>query len=370
MLPSVLVTELLDYLDKGFCIVGAASLDQLRVEHPLQPFSRAYSDRRSPHVFTYAEQWLKASLGSEMEAPFVSASLGPAQNLEPVLSIDALVAFLKNPARNFLRERLGLSLARYETELADTETFGLEGLVEYWFKQEYLQHLLSGGEDLAWFDLVKGRGQLPHGEFAQLLFDRYRELLPPFSENVIATRGDLLEPLEAEYGDGDLQVAGRLASIGANALVTCRYTAPKADDLLALWVRHLLLNLAAEPGYPKVSRHLGDGGKEFRLEPVSDPERYLQELLQCYREGLENPLRFYPRSAFAYTREVCKSGDAAKALKAAGGEWFSGAYSTYAEQTNPDFALVTRGLDPLDEQFCATAIRVFAPIVDHLGGKR
>ena len=81
------------------------------------------------------------------------------------------------------------------------------------------------------------------------------------------------------------------------------------------------------------------------------------------RAGLAAPLRFFPKSSWAYVRSD------GKAYKARGA--WNGAPQFGGESADPAFALAFRGVeDPLDDVFEDTARAVFAGLFDHLDDPR
>lgn len=139
--PSVLVSQLRDYLAAGWCGEGGAALEpreqgalllaQRTQQHPLQPFSRRYFEAGSPW-FTYAREWHAAHAQSgaapERGAP-EAARFAP--DPQAPLTLARLAEFLRNPARAFLRGRLLVSFEQDKEAFADHELFRLDGLTAY-----------------------------------------------------------------------------------------------------------------------------------------------------------------------------------------------------------------------------------------------
>ncbi|MCP4713936.1 MAG: exodeoxyribonuclease V subunit gamma, partial [Deltaproteobacteria bacterium] len=107
MSPSVLVSELCDYIRQGW---GAEALQRVVCEHPLQPFSPAYFDGSGP-LFSYSAQNCLAvkqpAAAPHANRPFVEAPL-PFQTAEELqqFDIEQLKHFFKNPAEYFMHHRL------------------------------------------------------------------------------------------------------------------------------------------------------------------------------------------------------------------------------------------------------------------------
>ena len=107
--------------------------------------------------------------------------------------------------------------------------------------------------------------------------------------------------------------------------------------------------------------HARDG--EFTLRPVppAEAQRHLAALLALYRQGLREPLRFFPKSAWELAQH---NGDEEKARKKwDGGEWNGG----YPEKNDIAYRLALRGVeDALDKKFRKNSMAVFDPLRHYL----
>jgi exodeoxyribonuclease V gamma subunit len=86
----------------------------------------------------------------------------------------------------------------------------------------------------------------------------------------------------------------------------------------------------------------------------------LAELMALYREGLQRPLHFFPRSAWTF---VHGEGD----LAGARNKWFSYFRPAYGESQYGAYRLALRGVqDPLDERFEQLAQVILGPLRRHV----
>ena len=135
--PSVLVSQLRDYLAQGWQGEGGGSLLAQRTQqHPLQPFSRRYFEQASG-LSTFAREWYGAYAQSEAQAVPVVPAFEPDPDVP--LTLARLTDFFRNPARSFLRNRL---LVRFEQEdevVEDDELFSVDGLTAYALIQQLQQ---------------------------------------------------------------------------------------------------------------------------------------------------------------------------------------------------------------------------------------
>jgi exodeoxyribonuclease V gamma subunit len=85
----------------------------------------------------------------------------------------------------------------------------------------------------------------------------------------------------------------------------------------------------------------------------------LTDLVSLYREGMMQPVHFFPKSA----RALIDSGSFREARQV----WRSTRHQPWGEDRDPAWRLALRGNpEPLDSSFRALAVRVFGPLLDHL----
>ncbi|MFC1816392.1 exodeoxyribonuclease V subunit gamma, partial [Thermodesulfobacteriota bacterium] len=113
--PSVLVSELLDYIKSGFGVPE----DQIVTHHPLQAFSLKYFNGDGP-LFSYSKENLLAATSlcdndraTQNPTPFISSRLSVTSeelNDFKQINIDDLCAFFNNPTKFILQRRLDIYL--------------------------------------------------------------------------------------------------------------------------------------------------------------------------------------------------------------------------------------------------------------------
>jgi len=381
--PSVLVAELRDLLLAGCAGDPAWVKGRLVVEHPLQPFARqafvpGEDERLRSHDAELAEA-LRHSLQAPLATlpasddddaddaggddavaaprqPFFRAPLPPPGPEWRQVSLADLQAFFANPCRQLLRRRLGIALARDEETLLDDEPFLPDAAMTRPLAARLLPLLLQGvpAEDLP--ALARAGVELPEGPLAERLLERELPRLQAFADTLRAAQAEpTLPPLGHTLAlqlDGEpWQLQFGFADLRASGLLRWRYAPTRAADRLAAWLQHLALCAASPAGVQLRTRWLSSDG-EFALQPCADAPAQLQALLALYRQGLGEPLHFFPRSAWALRR------DGAGAARAA---WQSP--RTWSEGDDPAYQLALRGVaQPLDAAFEALAERVYGPL--------
>ncbi len=367
--PSVLVGELLDAVDRGFCRPdGGRPREQLLTRHPLQAFSRRYFGAE-PRLFSYAREWVEASRhagrGEREPTPLLSAELPEPEPALRTVTLENLVRFFRNPARWLLRERLGIRPEADEEALDTREPFVLDGLANHGLLQQMLE-LHRDGRPMAEIAAVaRAGGALPHGQVGECVFAGARERVTRFAGRLgrVLPRRDT-EPLELDLALGEFRLIGRVTGLTATGWVGYRLASMKAGDYLNLWLHHLAINAATPPGAAWNSHWVAED-RDVLLEPVADPAARLTELLELYWQGTRRVLHFFPRSALAYVEKLRAGKSEDEALGAARRIWAGGDFQTTPpESADVYYQLAFRDTDPLDVEFTATAAMVFAPLFE------
>ncbi|HEY5863082.1 MAG TPA: exodeoxyribonuclease V subunit gamma [Casimicrobiaceae bacterium] len=399
--PAAPVSELVDYVAPAIAGAAAEARSRLTVAHPLQPFSVTAFDAKAPHVQSfdaeYAEALRARSRGAnarivrttrdddadeaddgdaldlprivEAQAPFFDRPLPPAGPEWQTVPVEQLLRFYRNPSRLLLERRLGIALPEAPVEIDDDEPFGPDGRTHWRIADRLLAHLRAGASVDALRAAARAGIEYPPGPLGDVLIDREVAQLDAFARAVAAdSAAPLLPPiaiaLDVDVGGTPWRVEGALAELRQNGLVRERYVNTHANDYLEGWIRHLILNAARPPGVdPRTVWHSRNG--TFSLSPLAADVAHarLGSLVAMYAAGLAAPLRFFPKSSWAYVRSD------GKAYKARGA--WNGAPQFGGESADPAFALAFRGVeDPLDRLFEDTAHAVFAGLIDHLDDPR
>jgi exodeoxyribonuclease V gamma subunit len=414
--PSVLVSELLEWLvpaiaeAPGDTDALARARARLVVEHPLQPFSRdAFridgDPRKRSFRADFAEAWngLRAAAAATPAAatstataataaaaaaalddaddagefddfshldtpaaPFFSSALALPADTHRELTLDQLVRFFRNPCRALLQTRLGLRLHEDEDDLLDDEPLvatpaGRRALAER------LLPLLLAGADLDEVHAMAHAGtELPAGVFGERWLTLELAGLQAFAGRILAsTHEPCLPPHTAHLHlsvDGTpWRLDAAFSDLRAGGLQRHRYGRLSAADRIAAWLHHLVLCASTPAGAERLTTwHASDA--TLRLRPPADPIGLLNQLLALYQRGLQEPLAFFPKSAWAYVDE---DDSLSAALKA----WRPSAFQRFAEGTHLAYRLALRGRpDPFGPglaAFHALAHTVYDPLREH-----
>lgn len=398
--PSVLVSQLRDHIAACWSLEPdtphSALLDALTVEHRLQPFSQAYFRNEADPLFTYAREW---EHGNTAPASVQSEAL-PAAVIEAPVALAQLAAFLKDPARSFLRERLGVDYRAADLGSADAEPFNLDGLENWSLQDELIRARLDALEQntdetaavARQLERIRRRGELAIGEAANLqaealvepldpLFARYTALLAEWPiaqedwqfewQHAVADQPITLEGrITRCFGKAAGKERCRIELSTSKLIQDRRY---RKDKLLSAWVTHLACNLGDTPTTTVVV------GKEADVTlPPLDAETartHLASLLEAWHEGLSRPQPFAPLTGFAWLDEGGErfTGPLADCTQQAAGKArsrYEGGFQLSGERERSPWLLrLYQDFDQLwaNGRFTDACARLLAPLRDSLG---
>jgi exodeoxyribonuclease V gamma subunit len=368
--PCVLVSELLDTIEKSFVWPEKNILEKIVTRHRLQSFSPWYF-RQGTGLFSYsAANMLAGAAEKAAPRPFVTAKI-PMMPEETEkwhrIELESLLRFFDNPARFFIQNRLRIKLED-EGSLSDIrENFVLITLEKYLVEQNLFNNQIAGSTLEDFKPVQKALGQLPPGHVG----DFYYTQMSIEVENFVSKIKNFIPAASQDPIEMDLNISGfvlraRLSEISESGYVQIRYARKRVKDLILSWIYHLVFCHLAPPEYNKTSFLIcKDSAVQF--DPVPESKQFLQALLGLFRRGLEEPIHFFPDSSFEYAvHKLNTSVSDQLALIKAKKKW-QGGDSTQkhfqAESEEPYYDLCFRHLDPLDDEFKKMAVTVFEPIL-------
>ncbi|BBL75965.1 exodeoxyribonuclease V subunit gamma [Methylomagnum ishizawai] len=378
--PSPLVSELIDVAKQSAVLILAdgttADLAKhLVTVHPLQPFDPAYfkgNGRLPGFSTTWLDAARKIGRGEKNPVPLFEAELPEPEEEWRTLDPDSFVYFYSNPARYLLRRRLNLILEAADGGFDIREPFALGYDARDTIRRDVLHALRQGRAGTSALAVAEAQGLLPHGPVGLVLHGRERSLVETFAPELL---DDLdaprLAPLPVEFAAEGLVLSGFLAGVSAPGILEYGFDSPKPHQLVRLWLRHLLLCLAAPEGVAKRSL-LRTPQTTIELGEVDDAATELAKLLRTYAAGLRRPLPLFPKASYTYAKlRLAPSKKLAaldpealrqQALEQARGVW-AGSDFVGGEGGNAYYQAVYRDTDPLDDEFERLALAVLGPLV-------
>nr|WP_256102925.1 exodeoxyribonuclease V subunit gamma [Candidatus Vallotia tarda] len=393
LLPSALLTELLDYL--ALLRAGeVASTDEIALarcsfitEHPLKSFELYYFSIQDL-LLTYDSDYVKTAEAvadptqdaRDSMALFFSDALPP--DTHEMIGLEELIRFWRHPQSTLLRERLGIVLHRAQKKLPDIEPYEFSYEASDALAERILPLLVDSPVYIEQaYHIARAIPELPGGATGLAIQEREVIALSKLAEKIRERSGGIgFKTVEfsihiAPYWPGQLEsvselldqvpawrktlllptvLTGVLDNTARDELVLYRYARPTARDYLDAWLRHLCWCAAS----PQASRHTLWIGHDthFMFTTPRNPNIYLGELCALYRAGLRAPLRFFPKSGWLF---VSKNASAARYT------WSND--RTGGELADPAIQLSLRGTSmTLDNTSVAIARTVFEPLLAHL----
>jgi len=365
--PSVVVSELLDYIKEGFYVPEKCILDHVITKHRLQAFSPEYFKGNSK-LFSYAEENFvdsRRTFGSEMALHFVSTGLSEPSEEWKTLDIETLCFFFTNPAKFLIERRLEIYLEETSPVSDDREAFTLEGIEKYHMEQRLFQNCISGFDLRDSLPVYRAMGRLPCGNVGEFYYRESGVNVEDFVGRIDDFKKNL-SPIQVSLDVSDFKITGVLDNIFEFGLVNIRYANRKSKDLLKSWIYHLVLCLSDEQNYPKKS-HLVCKDETWEFDPVRESKDILENLLALYWQGLSKPIHFFPETSLDYSqRTLMKNENRRTALNYSRKKWIGAYYKGgWSESDNPYYKLCFSKTDPFDKEFRKIAEKVFAPLLKH-----
>ena len=365
--PSVLVTELLDYIEKGFVSSAQTSIpsliDKIHVFHKLQGFSSQYFRTAGPLFSFSKENFNTAQIKKQKHAtrvPFFSQPIALTER-PSAISIKDLCNFFKNPIQALIQKQLGISFQNKQSSLSDNEPFCIEGLNAYAIGQELVDQCLNGCDRKSCYAYFKATGKLPYGNMGKYAFDVLFNEAEVFVDTLQKTLRQ--NPIEKVYISGnvnEIQVAGELNGFSSSGLFHYRFATVRAKDKINLWLEHLALESLGKPSTKSVllGRH-----ETWEIPPIKRPIFHLEKIVNWYISGLSTPLLLFPETSFAFADSVLrKNKNSFEAIKDAKKVW-EGNDFVKGENQDPYLSFCFDHEDPFTEAFKETALEFFKPIL-------
>ncbi len=376
--PAVPVHELLDVIDATVVTAdGRPARAAITQHHPLQP-----SDRRCfvPGALRTGGPWgfeprllagaVSAAGRREPVPPFLPPGGLPPVH-DAVIAVDDLVAVVLHPTRAFLRQRLGLSLQRYDDRPADALAIDLDALERWEVGERILQALLDGADVDAVCAAELARGQLPPGDIGRRALATVRTTAEAIAIAASATTEGRRRSLEVDVTlDDGRQVVGTVTDVVGATIRPATFSKLGPKPKLRAWVRHLAAT-ASHPGVALTSITIGSNrgaAARFGLPPldVGTARAHLADLVALRDEALCRPLPLYCATSHSFV--AAGRSDDGDPAEQAGRSWTS-TYDWKKEDLDAEHVLVNggqRGIDEVlaDARFAELAHRLWDPILD------
>lgn len=368
--PSVLVSELLDEVEASFFLPDKSTREHVVAYHRLQAFSPFYF-QGDQKIFSYSKENMLASgkrhNNKEPQSLITKKLEMSAEEIAEWknIDIDTLGMFFSNPARFLLEKRLGIYLGQQAAMTEERENFELSALKRYAVEQNLIHSRLTGMELDDFRPIQRALGQLPLGHVGDFLYNEMSMDADSFFDRIQDyTREKAKAPLDVDLEISDFRLNGRLTHIYESGYVYLRYANRKAKDLLKLWIYHLIYcELGPENRPPESFLICKDRIEKFNKP--SNPRKILNALLEIFRQGLAQPIHFFPETSLEYIQQIEKKPDnPQRALVIAKKRWIGNEYKR-GDIEDPYYYRCFKNADPIDQSFEEIAKHIYLPLLAH-----
>ena len=359
--PSVLVSELFEYIDAGFGI----SESQLLTVQPLQAFSPQYFTKAENRLFSYSRENCAAARHLNEKhsyQPFFKTALpSPGIELNHV-TLPMLIAYYAHPSKFLLQRRLGIAPLETASSIEDRENFNLDGLQQFLVRQAIVKTQSQDKGVQSAYASLNATGSLPHGTFGRALYDHLGDGATRFFRMVKRyTGGSAARMVPFAFSIPPFQVSGGISDLYRDGRMTYRLANVRSEDLMHCFIVHLAMNLLDDPTVPCRSILLCRD-KSWRFGPIDTAQKTLEDYLKLYWQGLHFPLPLFPRSSFAYAyQRIVKDSKREQALAAAVRTWNGNRFQG-GEHDDACLNLVFGENNPMTVQFEELAMRIYTPL--------
>ncbi len=308
--PSLLVTELMHYLDRGFKIEDALPSICCTQHHPYSSYDKHYFLTDS-HLKNYSHKHYQAAqayyhIEKERYRGFIhSFAIDPSKTMPPPerIAIQQLESFARNPLRSYCNKKLGIYLDPIEKRIAkDEEDLYLTPLQSFLVKKDGLRASIDQHLEIA-----EKLGQLPTGPFKNSAIQRIKSDLISLKANLEHLGADAqtifsihlsehvekaqqlengdweFPPLMISYGDKQIELVGTIPEVTSKGLVAHAYDSK--SDVTKLWPQFLLFTCLIQthqlPFEPQLLLVKGTQGKA-KASFLQNPQDALIDYLNYY----------------------------------------------------------------------------------------
>lgn len=335
--PSLLIEELLRYLDSGYFIRQKLPSESIVKHHPEFSFDPLYfkkgSELKSASLSNYkaAQSYLSPNKTVQEQFPFTEPKNFDEEFIPSEVSLKDLKALLSHPLRTYIKEGLGVKTMK--SEVSETPLNDFEE--EDYLSQDLLKTALKIGLEEALHE-AEERGSLPLAPFKSPFIERFKDKyrlmllqlqasgLSDFFEvefchgqktaEMVSDKLLKMPPAKVQYKGQEVLITGVLPLVTKKGLVSP--FDPKPEDRIREMAERWMLHEIPEE-YVKRSVHIPAKNEEKRAESPNW-ELLLQHHLRAKRQA--TPLN--PKLALAILKKDAKALE--KELKASVEKSFMG----------------------------------------------
>lgn len=394
--PSILLSELLEYCQQGYCLSGQLALGvkdteknllaHLTVNHKLQPFDHAYFKDNSNKAYISFNQKHQA-IAQQVQHPsqalkFNATTLSQSFEQDSQLELDAMMQFFENPAKAFFMQRWQSRFYPLGQNNKEQEPFAFDGLDKYQLNQRLVQQSLkmtinsSLENDSATTEIseqqavsigllneLRAEGKLPAGQVGEFALRPLTKQSAELAQQIthLTQSKSPSQSVDIELLIDDITLFGHIDQVYGQDLILWRSGKLRAKDRIALYLQWLCL--CAQLSKTALNQaHFISVEKRYSL-PAVDKQSALQQLstwLHYWQKGANQVLHFYPEAAWEWVTKQ----DVNRTLNK-----FMGNNYSLGEGSEPHIQRVCPDLAVHFEYFSQLADELLMPLVT-LGGSK
>lgn len=297
--PSVVLEQLVEYIETNFYIEDADILDHLIKRHRLQAFHSDYF-RPDSKLFSYNEENLEVSKAYNLQKTdnqdfSINDSLE--SDIREYTPID-IIRFFKAPCEFYLKNEKDIIFLQNDDDVKDYEDYQIDGLQRYILVKKIYEHLLAGKDKHDIFSLIKYKGMLPVENYGELIFEEeYKKALALYDE----IKDKQFSIQTVRYSFEDIMISGNINTTGDSHLKTI-FSGFKGKYMMEALLEHLMLSATSKAHKETVVIYPAKDNKieKITLKRPQDPEKKFNEMLEIFREGIQKNIPLFPESIYGY----------------------------------------------------------------------
>ncbi|MBQ4835377.1 exodeoxyribonuclease V subunit gamma [Pseudoalteromonas luteoviolacea] len=344
--PSVLVSELFEYIDRSFYCEDSKEPLSMLLKHqaPLQPFNSLHY--QCGQLQSYNPNWLflPAEEAKSSPSPLIVA---PPEELELAQLLRAFTA----PQSYFYQSCLGIKIAPATEYQDDTEPFALDPLTRYQYLQEILDTHIH--EQALSTEQMLQRGHLPQAFVGEIQLELLEQRVLPMVAILKSKLVDASAPQEIAISVNGIKIVGWLDRLFGSEQIFYRPASIKAKDKIRAFIYHLLANATVSA----MNTTIIGLDEQVTFDAIDKPSalQLLETWMVFYMQLITQPVPFFPASSYAYanTEDIGKAN-----AKFAGGQ-----YIGVGESEDPYVALNFKDLESCLEEFTSLSKSLLGPII-------
>lgn len=317
--PSLVVTELLSYIDSAFQLPDRFCIRR----HPFLSFDQSYFNQsntgRIENYSSFDYRLANAYYGAQKDAAQkTTASLGVQERettsaVPLLLTMSELISFSRNPIKTYLNNSLGIYLRSSEEALKNEEEFQLSHLQKHLIKKASLRTPL-----IQLFANASREGRFPTGSFkpvAKAMLTEEIDQLHQVARDLGVSLDEIFDiecseacrepikeakkwifpPLEIPYKQTVVKLIGTIDEVCLQGLIVQQRDT--LEEMTKVWPKFMLFTLLIHQYQLPISPQLlliKESKGKIKSCFYSDTISFMQQLIECYYRSLEEFIPLIP----------------------------------------------------------------------------